>query len=427
MPKIFVETYGCSANQAESEAMAGLLVQKNFQLAKTENDADIVLINSCYVKHVTEQRILHRLAELNGKKKIIVAGCMSAPGREKILKAAPDAGLISTHCIDKIVEVAEKTLAGKRTELLKPTNCEKPNLPKLRTNPAINIVEILDGCAGHCTYCATKLAKGNVKSFSQDAIISNIRNSIREGAREIWITSQDNAAYGFDYGKPCLPELLKNICSIEGKFFVRVGMSNPDTIQPILKSLINAYRSEKIYKFLHIPVQSASNSILKKMNRKYTAAEFEKIISAFRKDFPQIAIWTDVICGFPGETDKQFNDTLKLLKKMQFDYANVSAFGHRDNTLAARMKKLPSETVKERTKKASELCRKIFLEKNKKWIGWSGKVLVSEKGKKKGQFIARNFAYKPILLENKKDLLGRFVNAEISGAEGAHLVGKIIQ
>src|SRR3989338_6632964 len=146
--KIFLETYGCSANQAESEAMAGLLEKENFQIVKNENEADTILLNTCYVKHVTEQKILHRLRKLNGSKKIIVSG---------------------------------------RVEFLEKSELEKPLLPKIRFNPIVNIVQILDGCNSRCTFCATKLAKGNTKSFSQGAIVKDVKNSLKQGCREVWL------------------------------------------------------------------------------------------------------------------------------------------------------------------------------------------------------------------------------------------------
>lgn len=426
MKKIFLETYGCSANKAESEAMAGLLTRGNFQLVSNEKEADAVLINTCFVKHKTEQKILHRLRKLNGSKKIIVAGCMAEPGREKILKASPDASLLSTHNVNKIVSVANDAFEGKQTEILEYSKSEKPLLPKIRFNPIINIVQILDGCNSRCTFCATKLAKGNTKSFSQGAIVKDVENSLKQGCRELWLTSQDNAVYGSDRGAFSLPELLKNVCLIQGNFRVRNGMANPDGILKILPKLIEAYKSEKFYKFLHLPIQSGNDRVLARMNRHYTVSQFQKIISAFRKEFPQITIWTDIIVGFPGETEKQFEDTLKVLKKIKSDYVNISAYGHRGGTAAAKMKKVPTEIVKGRTRAATELCDKISAEKNKAWLGWSGEVLISEKGGLAGQFIGRNFAYKPVLIESEKNLQGEFVNVEVSGVENRHLVGKEI-
>ncbi|HLE07583.1 MAG TPA: tRNA (N(6)-L-threonylcarbamoyladenosine(37)-C(2))-methylthiotransferase [archaeon] len=423
--KIFLETYGCSANQAESEAMAGLLAKENFQIVKNENEADTILLNTCYVKHVTEQKILHRLRKLNGSKKIIVAGCMAQPGKEKILKASPNASLLSTHNIDKVVEIAQKTFSGGRVEFLEKSELEKPLLPKIRFNPIVNIVQILDGCNSRCTFCATKLAKGNTKSFSQGAIVKDVKNSLKQGCREVWLTSQDNAVYGSDRSAFSLPELLKNVCSIQGNFRVRNGMANPDGILKILPQLIKAYKSEKIYKFLHLPIQSGNDRVLARMNRHYTVSQFQKIVSAFRKEFPQITIWTDIIVGFPEETEKQFEDTLKVLEKIKFDYVNISAYGHRGGTAAAKMKKVPTEIVKDRTRAATELCDRISAEKNKAWIRWSGEILVSEKGKSAGQFIGRNFAYRPVLIEIEKNLLGEFVDAKISGVENKHLVGKV--
>lgn len=427
MPKIFLETYGCSANKAESEIMAGLLAKENFEIVKNENNADAFLLNTCYVKHVTEQKILHRLAELSkGNKKIIVAGCMSETGREKILRVAPSTSIISTHNIGKISFVVKNIFNNKRVEALEHSKSEKPLFPKIRFNPIVNIVQILDGCNSFCTFCATKLAKGDTKSFSQGAIVENIKKSLEDGCKEIWLTSQDNAAYGSDRSVLALPELLNNISAVAGNFRCRVGMANPDGVLKILPELMEAYRSEKLYKFLHLPVQSGSDKILARMNRHYSVSHFQKIIYDFRKSFPRMTIWTDIIVGFPGEIEEQFSDTLALLKKIRFDYVNISAYGHRDGTAASRMKKVSTEVVKARTREASEICKKISAEKNKEWLGWRGKVLVSEKGKHGGQFIGRNFAYKPVLFESEKNLLGQFADVKIVGAEKTHLIGEVI-
>ncbi len=251
-------------------------------------------------------------------------------------------------------------------------------------------------------------------------IIKEIENSIKHGCKEIWVTSQDNASY--EYNGIKLPELLNEISDISGKFFVRVGMMNPKNVLPILKDLINSYKNKKIYNFLHLPVQSGDNRILEKMNRGYKVEDFLKIVEEFRKNL-KIQLWTDVIIGFPGETEEKFGNTVKLIKKIRPDWVNVSKFGKRPKTPVKKFKQISSKIISKRSEEISKIVRQISLEKNREWINWEGDILISKKGKNPGQWMGRNFAYKNILIENKENLLGKFVKIEVKEANYSHLKG----
>jgi MiaB/RimO family radical SAM methylthiotransferase len=255
-----------------------------------------------------------------------------------------------------------------------------------------------------------------------ERVLKEIQMAVKNGCKEIWITSQDNAAYGLDVGERLLPELLKKVCEIPGKFFVRIGMMNPRNVLPMLSYLIEAYKNKKIYKFLHLPVQSGDNDLLIAMKRGYTVEDFEKIVKVFEKNF-RFQLWTDVIVGYPGEGEKEFEKTFDLIKKVEPDWVNVSKFGKRPGTKIG--KQLPSEIVKERSRKISELVRKISLKKNEEWIGWVGEILISEKGKERGQWIGRNFAYKPILIEDETSL-GKFLRVKVVDARPSYLIGKVL-
>jgi MiaB-like tRNA modifying enzyme len=419
MPNIYIETYGCSASQAEAEIIAGLLHQADFNIVKNEKQADLVIVVTCYVKSPTEQRILFRIKQLS-KKKLIIAGCMPEGIYQKLTVVAPEASLVSTHHVKEIVEAVEKTLQGKRVEYLGKSDEIKLCLPKIRKNPVINIASISSGCNSNCTYCCVKLAKGKLFSYPKELIIKEIESSLKEGCKEIWLTAQDTASYGFDRGEK-LPELLKNISKIPQDFFVRVGMMNIRNVIPIASELVEAFKNEKIYKFVHLPLQSGSDKVLTSMNRGYTISQFEKIIDLFKPLNCQI--WTDIIVGYPTEGEEDFLKTLGIIKKIKPDWINVSKFGARPETEAAMLKSLPSKVVKERSQIISELVRKISLEKNKEWINWEGEVLISEKGKEHGQWIGRNFAYKPILISSKDNLLGKIANAKITEAIHSRLIG----
>lgn len=426
MPNIYIETYGCSASQADAEIIAGLLKQANFNIVKNEKEADLIIVVTCYVKSPTEQKIFFRIRHFKDNypnKKMIIAGCMPEGIYNKITSVAPNSSLVSTHHIKDIVEAVEKTLQGKRVEYLGKSNEVKLCLPRIRKNPLISIVPISSGCNSLCTYCCVRLAKGKLFSFPKEMIIKEIESSLKEGCKEVWLTAQDTASYGFDKGEK-LPELLKEIAKIPNDFFIRVGMMNIKSVTPIASDLIESFKNNKIYKFIHLPLQSGSDTVLKSMNRGHTASQFEKIINSFRESF-KCQIWTDVIVGYPTEKEEDFLKTLAIIKNVKPDWVNVSKFGSRPGTEAAKLKPLHPRIVNERSKIASELIRKISLEKNKQWNNWKGEILISEKGKKVGQWIGRNFAYKRILVESKNNVLGKVLNVKVVDFTHSHLVGQI--
>jgi threonylcarbamoyladenosine tRNA methylthiotransferase CDKAL1 len=422
MSNIYIETYGCSVSLGESEIMAGLLEQAGFNVVRNEKIADLIIVITCYVKTPTEQRILFRLKELQEKypdKKLIISGCMPEGIYNKLVDIAPDASLVSTHHITKIVNAVKKTLEGKRVELLGESDEIKLCLPKIRKNPLIGIVPISSGCNSNCSYCCVRIAKGKLFSYPKEKIIKEVSNCINQGCKEIWITSQDNASY------KDLPELMNEISRIPGNFFVRIGMMNPNNVLPMLPDLIKAYKNYKIYNFLHLPVQSGDNEILSRMNRGYNIGDFERIVREFEENL-NYQLWTDVIVGFPGETEEQFNTTLELIKRVRPDWVNVSKYGSRPDTPASKLDQLDPKVMNKRSLILSNLVREISLEKNKKWIGWKGKILISKRGKKENQWFGRNFAYKPVLIEEKNKILGKFLDVKIIEAERSYLLAECV-
>ncbi|MHA2278865.1 MAG: tRNA (N(6)-L-threonylcarbamoyladenosine(37)-C(2))-methylthiotransferase [Candidatus Kariarchaeaceae archaeon] len=393
---VFWESYGCSANQADSEMMKGLLSEAGFHLTDSKLDADIVVINTCTVKEVTFHRMLHRIRELERDGKLlVVAGCMPKTEQATIEKIAPNASLIGPNAIHEIVQIIMDTLTGIKKVCLQNSNIPKLGYPRIRKNPVIAICSIASGCLGDCSFCQTKLAKGNLFSFSPELIKHEIKQSLLEGCKEIWLTAQDTGCYGRDIDTS-LPELLREIVQIPGEFFIRVGMMNPQHVIPILDELIEAYTSHKIFKFLHLPIQSGSNYILERMNRHYQVNEFLDIICAFKKTLPDLTLSTDIIVGFPGESQSDFEQTLQLLNKIKPDIVNISKYGKRAGTDAAQLQMLPTPIVRDRTKELGKHCKRIQLKNMERWKGWEGKVLLDVPGKK-GGIIGRNFAYRPIL------------------------------
>ncbi|MBR9682358.1 MAG: tRNA (N(6)-L-threonylcarbamoyladenosine(37)-C(2))-methylthiotransferase [Candidatus Aenigmarchaeota archaeon] len=426
MRRVYIETYGCSANQSQSEVIAGLLTKYGYNIVDSESNADAVIVNSCVVKAVTEQKILYRLETLAEKfpdSKLVVTGCFVDAGFDRLATTVPNASFVSTHKTSEFARVMDKIFGGGRVRLLEGEEKSILGEPKLRHNKTVHIVPIATGCTGHCTYCATKIAKGEIKSYPKVKILQDIEKAVQEGCKEVWITGQDTGAYGFDkYGESRLHELLGDITKIRGDFRVRVGMLNINNIKDKLPELMGVFNNRKMYKFFHLPMQSGDNEILKTMGRQYTAEEFIEVVDEIKKVF-KITLWTDVIVGFPGETEEQFKNTIKVLKRIDSDFANISRYAMRPNTPAQALQQIPTDVMKERTRVMTNLVLNYSLIKNKEWIGWKGDILISKKGDREGQWIGRNFSYKKIIINKSGNQLGKFLRVKIIDAVPTALIG----
>jgi MiaB-like tRNA modifying enzyme len=423
---IYIETFGCSANQNNGEIMAGMLERVGHIIVQNEKNSDINILNSCIVKGPTLQKMLSRIKELSNKK-LIVAGCMPDVFSKQILKIAPKAALLGSHHINEIVKVVKSLLEGVQVQFISKQKETHLCKPKNYKNRIIGITQISEGCLGDCSFCVVKLVKGQLNSYPQDEIIKNIQNDLDSGCKEIWLTSQDCAAYGLDVPQKriFLPELLSSILKLKGKFQVRLGMSNPNHILPIAKDLIECYKNQKMFKFLHIPLQSGSDNVLKAMNRHYNSKDFAEIIQLLKNEVPGITISTDIIVGYPTETEQDFEDTIKILEQTRPDIINIARFWSMPKTKASALPELSKKVVMERTQKLMALHNKIALENNSKWIGWIGKVLVDEHNFN-NVFTARNSSYKHILLQSNEKLLGKTVDVKITKADSHHLFGALI-
>ncbi len=422
---IYFETYGCAANQNNTEIMKGLVKQAGLSITNNKDIADIIILNTCIVKGPTENKIERRIQDLKRTDKpIIIAGCMPGVRREKLqYKNIFLLGINNVNDINKLIMTIYQDKYNEEL-FMSEKNEEKICQPKISQNKNIGIIQIAQGCNGNCSYCITKLVKKNLFSYSQEKILKAVKNDLNN-CKEIWITSQDNAAYGLDRRKRELPILLEKILNLDRKYRVRLGMMNPNNVLPILDQLIEKYKNKKLYNFLHIPLQSGSNKILEKMNRKYTREDFLKIINKFKQEIPGIAISTDVIVGYPGENEEDFKETLEIIKKIKPDILNVSRYWEKKETLASKEKQVPFNIRKERAKKTIDLFRNISKNKKKKEIGNEYEVLVN--GKKEGIYLARNDNYGLIKINNGDNLTGKFLRIKVTGRKGYHLKGKIIE
>lgn len=432
---VYIETYGCSANQNNSEILAGILSRANFIITNNIDLADIVIVNTCVVKEKTESKIKRRIQDLkqfSHKKLIIIAGCM--PQIEKIKKIKnlnSKAVLLGTHHFKNIINLIrdyyEKKLDEKKQQSYLNDNYEiKLLLPKIPNNKLISIHQISEGCLGLCSYCKVRLAKGKLFSYPKEDIIKSIENDLQNGAKEIWLTSQDNGAYGLDWKakKHELPELLKEILNLKHRFKLRLGMTNPNNAIAILDELIEIYKDKKIYKFIHIPVQSASNKILKDMNRLYTIEEAEKIIQRFRKEFPNGVIATDIIVGYPTEKQEDHEKNVDFIKKYKPDVFNLSKFSSHKQTPAGKLKKIKNSIIKNRTKEIMQAHKQTAKDNKKRFLNKIIEVFINKR-LSDNLYQARDENYNLILIRGSEELIGRNMKVKITNIGIHHMIGEL--
>ena len=426
--KVWVEAYGCSASMADYEMIRGLLKEAGYEIASKQSESAVNLIVTCSVKDTTEHRMVGRIKKMTKSgKPLIVAGCLPKADRAKVESLNSSASLIGPNCIDKAPEAVGLALAGARQVALKDSLIDKVNIPRIRLNSVVSIVEIATGCMSQCTFCQTKIAKGWLRSYRIGDIVRQIRTDIEAGCKEVWLSSTDNGCYGRDMGTD-LVELLKACCCIKGDFKIRVGMMNPMYMPGMLERMVSLFcENDKLFKFLHIPVQSGSDRILKKMKRGHTAKTFMDAVQAFRGKIPEMTISTDVIVGFPSETEDDFKQTLDLVERAKPDIINISRYGARPGTEAYRWKgmRIRSQVSKERSEYLHAHAMRISKARNSIWRDWQGEIVIDEIGKVTQ---GRNSAYKPVVISppDRELLLGERVRVKIYDFSNFSLKANII-
>ena len=400
--KVYYEAYGCSQNIAET----GMISKSIGERVSTPEDADIIVIGTCIVIGHTEHKMIRRIIELKEYgKKVVVYGCLPSALPERV-----PAGVIKipTWDFERAHEIIHSTT--------NPMN-------EIYTMDAVVTIPIANGCMGSCAYCITKLARGRVRSRKPDWVIEQIKKALKMGVREIRLSGQDTAVYGTDIGKT-LPELLEKIVTIEEDFRVRIGMMEPRETLKILEPLAEMYREPKIYKFLHLPVQSGDNGILATMNRGYTVSDFEYIVKKFRYIINDFLLSTDVIVGFPGESDSSIERTKKLIQRAKPEILNITRFSPRPKTQAYRWKRPSTNDVKRWSREIGDMHTVLLHSLNTRYLGRECKVLIPQRGKR-GNFTGRTDRYRPVIIENAE--LGRFARIKITGYGNTYLKGDIIE
>ena len=432
-PKVWIEAYGCSASMADSEMIGGILKEAGYEIAAKRSESAVNLIVTCSVKDTTEHKMMSRIRTMvRSGKPLVVAGCLPKADKAKIESASSSASLIGPNSINKAPDAVRSALSGDRLVALKDSQLDKINIPRVRLNSVISIVEIANGCMSECTFCQTKIAKGWLRSYRIGDIVRQIRSDIKSGCKEVWLSSTDNGCYGRDIDSN-LVDLLQACCSIEGDFKIRVGMMNPMYVPAILDRMVRLFcENDKLFKFLHIPVQSGSDRVLRKMKRGHTSKTFIDIVQAFRDKIPEMTISTDIIVGFPSETEDDFKQTINLLEKSEPDIVNISRYAARPKTEASGWKemKVSSEVSKERSEYLHNLTRRIAKKRNSAWREWQGEIVIDEIGKVKQ---GRNYAYKPVVITpstadsaDRQTLLGDVVSVKIFDFSNFSLKANVI-
>jgi threonylcarbamoyladenosine tRNA methylthiotransferase CDKAL1 len=406
MTSVCVETYGCTLNQSESEELIHQL--GGCRLVDSASEAHVVVLNTCMVIEATERKILKRIELLYGQRghrKLIVSGCMVQPLGDRLRSVFPELLVIQND------RVAPYILAH--------FSCEPNTTSRLNVTARVKIAQ---GCQGSCSYCIVKLIKGPIKSRSVETITKDVERRIQHGAKQVFLTAQDGGAYGLDSG--CrLPELIEVLNDLKYDFRLRIGMMNVSSIQDIVEDLLRAFKYPKVYKFLHLPVQSGSDRVLERMGRGYTVSDFKRIVARFRGAYRDITLSTDFIVGFPTETAEDFQATIQLLREIRPVKVNITRFSKREGTPAFILKPVVGRVAKERSRMLTTGHHRIAYEQNCLSLGETFRALAVERGKNEST-ILYNDSYRPIVVTRKLTLGVRYA-VLVTKATPTYLIGTL--
>jgi tRNA-2-methylthio-N6-dimethylallyladenosine synthase len=442
MPRYFIKTYGCQMNERDSEIMAGQLDQLGYHMADSDRDADLVIVNTCAVRGSAEQHALGYIGQLRQLKDerpdltIAVAGCMAqeAGTIAWLKKYAGHVDLVfGTHNLHQLPELLDR--AAQQPEMVvdvwQSAGEVVEHLPSHRSEGTRAFVNIIYGCDKYCTYCIVPFTRGRERSRTIEAIHAEVQALADQGYQDITVLGQNVNSYGHDLDPPRdLADLLHDLESIEGVRWLRYMTSHPkDFTQKLIDTIA---RSQKISRHLHLPVQSGSNAILKRMNRKYTREMYLDLVARIKQAMADVVLTTDIIVGFPGETEEDFQQTLDLVRTVRFDAAFTFLFSAKERTPAARWETrtpVPNPVKKDRLNRLMELQYAISWEANQKWLGREVLVLVEGVSRKDPEvWTGRTQDNKVVLLhrDRRQDLSDQFVPVRVTEAKTFYLVGEVI-
>ena len=405
--KFYFKTYGCKLNEVDSELLRGLLL-RNFKEVKDFKGADFVVINTCGVVDRTEKKIIEKTKYFQNKgKKVFWTGCLPLITKNNISN-----GSIGPNNILDIEKVIKENIHVYNKERIDKAFLYEYKKEKVSLNVAIS-----EGCLGDCSYCGSKIARGKLNSFSKEKILEEIK---RTRAKEILLTSQGLASYGLDKGTQELPSLISDILKIKKDFKLRLGMMNPRFTINIIDDLIELYKNEKVYKFLHLPLQSGDNDLLYQMNRGYTADDFLNIVKKFKKVSSDTILATDIIVGHPKESKEAFQKTVKIIEEVKPEILHVFRYSKREGTKDFELKELSTKIKKQRSKYLVDLFQNYNLKKNKEFLNKEFEVLVIQK-----YGLARTDSGRAVVVKNVR--VGERRKVKIVDFKWNYLIGEALK
>lgn len=431
-----IVTYGCQMNVHDSEKIAGMLTELGYSPCDSMEEADIVVFNTCCIRENAENHAygnIGMLKKLKAKKRdmiIAVGGCMPQQiGKADILhKKFPYVDIIfGTHNLNRLKAYVEEKLGGKKSVIEiygsegEVVEGEKP----LRTSYPNAWINIMYGCNNFCSYCIVPYVRGRERSRRSENVIAEARSLIADGYKELTLLGQNVNSYANGTDDIRFPTLLERIAEIDGKFRLRFMTSHPkDFSEELAKAMAS---DKKICRSLHLPVQSGSDRILAAMNRKYTAADYLRKIDILKKYIPDCAVTTDLIVGFPGETDEDFRATLNLVREVGFSSAFTFVYSRREGTVAAKMPgQIPEEVSKERIMELVALVNSLTREQSAKYVGRTCEILCEGYDEKRGLFLGRDEYGRMGYFACDKNVIGEFVTLAVKEANGVSLMGELV-
>ena len=422
--RVYVETYGCAQNQGEGAAIARSLSGEGHDVVASPDGADAGVLVTCAVIGPTEARMVRRWRALADRvPRLLVTGCLvplrtdllTGPARER------------TTFVPIREQYRIPALLGRSAPPTDPTRAAALSAPPVLAlappPPPIEEVVIAQGCTSGCSYCFSRLARGSLRSVSLAEVVRRVRAAFARGALEVRLTSLDTAAWGHDRSDGVrLPELLRAVADVPGGGRVRVGMMSPQSLGPILPDYLEALAHDRFYRFLHLPVQSGSDRVLAAMRRGYGVEEFRHQVAAARRRLPDLMLSTDVIVGFPGETDDDYHATEGLIESIAPEIVNVTCFSSRPGTPAARLAPVGPRVAKRRSRSLTALRQRVARRQLERWIGHTGPTRIVEHGPGTSA-VARLPNYLPVVL-GSRPTLGASLEVRVEGARSTYLLGR---
>ncbi len=421
--KYYIVTFGCQMNKSDSERIASVLENANYKLTSKINKANLIVINMCSVRQSAVNRVYGKIKEFSKLKsekpevKTLLTGCILRKDLKKLRNSFDY--IFSIKALNYWEDFLKRSKYFYYPDPRNPEFCLKLSANYLKTKPSYSndfsaFIPISIGCNNFCTYCVVPYTKGLLIHKDHKKILEETEKTIKKGFKEIWLLGQNVNSYQSPTNSSTnFPKLLKMINKIGGNFWIRFTSSHPkDFSKELIEAIAN---SEKVTEYLNLPVQSGDNKVLKRMNRLYTIEQYKSLVRKIRKNIPDISLSTDIIVGFPGETKKQFQNTIKLFKEIKFDMAYISQYSPRLGTAAVKMKdNIPHQEKKRREKVLTEVLKETALENNKKYIGKTIEVLVDKS--ERGLLAGKTRSYKTVKFKGNKGLVGQFTKVKIIDA-----------